>query len=70
MPQRHLDPMALGPDEDWAGNNAAFRCPVCTKVFLVSGLLHRNGRRCPSCGDSTAFCSGGKGSGGTASIEW
>jgi hypothetical protein len=36
MPTRELNPNAIGRDEDWEGNNAAFRCPLCQKVFIVS----------------------------------
>lgn len=73
MPTRKLDSDHLGDDEDWEGNNAAFRCPLCGKVFLVSGSrVHRGERRCPKCGKSIARISakGGRLSGGTASIEW
>ena len=69
MPRRDLDPDALAQDEDWVGNNAAFTCPACRKVFLVSAPLHRNGRECPSCGGSHAEVSGGAKSGGTAWIQ-
>jgi predicted RNA-binding Zn-ribbon protein involved in translation (DUF1610 family) len=56
---------------DWEGNNAAFTCPPCGKVYIVSGMMHRGGvRKCPSCGHSTANLSGGKESGGSAWIEW
>lgn len=47
MPTRNLDPNDLAPDEDWLGNNAAFRCPLCHKVFIVS-----NGRLPPLRGQS------------------
>ena len=69
MTRRDLEPLTLGQGDDWVGNNAAFTCPVCGKVFLVSGPLHRNGRACPSCGRSTAHIKGGAKSGGTAWIE-
>ena len=64
-----LDPDQLGQGEDWAGNNAAFTYPECGNVFLVSQMLHRNGRDCPSCGRSHAEVTGGSKSGGTAWIE-
>lgn len=51
---RELDADNLRKDEDCAGNNAAFTCPKCGKVFLVSGMIHKKGRQCPSCGKSTA----------------
>jgi hypothetical protein len=52
---RNLDPSRLGLLEDWQGNNIALACPACLKVFIVSGLIHRNGRDCPNCGKSKAF---------------
>lgn len=73
MPTKNLDPNNLGMDEDWEGNNAAFRCPHCSKVFIVSGSRVHNGeRKCPNCGRATGRCdkSGGRKSGGTASLEW
>jgi predicted RNA-binding Zn-ribbon protein involved in translation (DUF1610 family) len=72
MPTRKLDPTNLGPDEDWEGSNAAFRCPHCGKVFIVSGTrLHNGVRPCPKCGRSTGRCDiRGKKSGGSASLEW
>jgi hypothetical protein len=59
-------------DEDWEGNNATFTCLVCARVFIVSGLIHRqDGRKCPDCGKSTARVQGSKNTpGGSASIEW
>lgn len=76
MPLRQLDRNNPGDDADWEGNNAAFTCPKCKNVFIVSELLHRsaNGvfgqRACRRCAQSTARVSGGRKSGGTASIEW
>ena len=76
MPVKNLNPDELESDVDWEGNNAAFTCPVCQKVFIVSDILHQSTqkekgfRKCPSCGNSTARISGGRKSGGTASIEW
>ncbi len=64
MASRQLDKDNLGVDEDWIGNGAAFRCPVCTKVFIVSAFLHRKGRRCPACAGSRAVVTAG-----TARIE-
>jgi hypothetical protein len=46
MPVRKLDRLALQKTEDWAGNNAAFTCPICAKVFIVSQLIHRGERNC------------------------
>ena len=31
-----IDPNAIGHDEDCEGNDAAFRCPMCVKVFTVN----------------------------------
>lgn len=52
MPSRDLEKDALGADEDWIGNGAAFKCPVCGKIYIVSAFLNRKGRACPSCGRS------------------
>lgn len=52
---RNLDREQLGILEDWVGNNIALACPVCLKVFIVSGLIHRQGRDCPNCGKAKAF---------------
>lgn len=58
MPQKGLDPNNIEMDEDWEGNNAAFRCPHCHKVFIVSGSrrVHNGVRKCPNCGKSTGRC--------------
>lgn len=70
MEKRELDADTLAKNEDWYGNNAAFVCPVCGGIFLVSGHLNRKGRACPRCGKATDFVEGGSGSGGRAWIEW
>jgi len=70
MPNKKLDPEKMDLEADWEGNNAAFKCPCCGNIFIVSGFHHKNGRKCPNCNKSTAHCIGGKKSGGTASIEW
>lgn len=70
MVKREIDPRAIAHYEDWVGNNAAFTCTKCGKIFLVSGLLHKSGRVCPECGQTRAFVSGGQKSGGQACIEW
>ena len=71
MPTKVLDPNNLGMDQDWEGNNAAFRCPQCGKVFIVSAHIHSGTRKCPSCGKSTGHCNiKGRKSGGAASLEW
>ena len=69
MPSRNLDPHNLGHDEDWEGNNAAFRCPHCQKVFIVSGSrrVHNGVRKCPHCGRSTGYCDE---KGNSARLEW
>ena len=53
--------------EDWKGNNIAFNCPVCGKVYIVSGLLDQKGRECPNCGKSRGFVDK---QGEVASVEW
>jgi Zn finger protein HypA/HybF involved in hydrogenase expression len=68
MAQRSIDPTRL--DEDWEGNNIAVTCPACSKVFIVSGMLHDGKRDCPKCGKSTGTLEGGRKSGGTAIIKW
>ncbi len=70
MATHRLDPSNLERREDWEGNNAAFACPVCDKVFIVSGLIHHGRRPCPDCGQSVGYCEGGKIAGGQARIEW
>ena len=70
MAIRNLDPENIQKDEDWQGNNASFTCPVCGKVFIVSGMIHRGLRECPECGRSKGRVSGGRNNEGTASIEW
>jgi len=75
MQMKHLDPQNLSLNEDWEDNNAAFTCPYCEKVFIVSGLITRSKggkRECPECHKSTGQVSlkGGRKSGGEASLEW
>lgn len=79
MPVRFLDPqkyresLAGDANADWHGNNAAFSCPMCSKVFVVSGFLAEgaNGRGCPGCGKSIGFVSGSfREEGSQARIEW
>jgi len=69
MARRSIDPDEPARDEDWEGNDAAFTCPKCGKVFLVSGQLHAQVRKCPACGRATGFVSSGRKSGGQAYIE-
>ena len=70
MAKREIDANAMTMDEDWAGNNAAFTCPQCGKVFIVSKLLHKEGRNYPECGKAKGTVTGGQQSGGQAWIEW
>ena len=66
MASRSIDTSSLRQDEDWVGNNAAFTCPSCAKVFIVSQMLHREGRDCPMCQGSRGHVKGGAKSGGKA----
>ena len=70
MGKRVIDPQAIARDEDWVGNNAAFNCPFCGKLFIVSHQIHKEGRDCPVCGKSRGYALGGQKSGGQAWIEW
>ena len=70
MARHEIDQQSSARDEDWVGNNAAFTCPKCGKVFLVSGFMHKGHRACPQCGESTGHVKGGKESDGVAYIEW
>ena len=62
-----IDPHAI--DQDWQGNNIALACPECSKVFIVSAYFHDGVRDCPNCGQVRAKVTGGRDSGGQASIE-
>ena len=53
--------------EDWRGNNIALNCPVCGKVYIVSGLADQKGRECPNCGKSRGFVDK---QGDAATVEW
>ena len=58
-------------NEDRTGNNAAFTCPVCGKVFLVSRFSHREiGHSCPWCGKSKGYAPNGDSDLNRAYIEW
>jgi predicted RNA-binding Zn-ribbon protein involved in translation (DUF1610 family) len=72
MPEILLDPNNLGHGEDWEGNNVAFTCPLCGKVFIVSGapMIHGGRRSCPACGKSEGWVDGGRKSEGHAGIRW
>ena len=65
MPVRFLDRNDKGANIVWNGNNAAFTCPVCSQVFIVSGFSDKKGRACPVCKKSIAFITDIE-----AKIEW
>jgi NAD-dependent SIR2 family protein deacetylase len=69
MPIRFFDHDHKDSTADWHGNNAAFTCPVCSKVFVVSSLIDKNGQKCPTCNKTTAFVTGSSKT-GEARIEW
>jgi len=69
MNTKDLDSNNPGLDNDWHGNNAAFTCPACKRVFIVSAIIDRGSRKCPKCEKSEGFCSGGPDK-GSARIEW
>jgi hypothetical protein len=58
--------------EDFRGNNLALTCPHCGKVFIVSGLLDHDGKKCPNpaCGKSKGFVVGSVKTGGFGFVEW
>lgn len=70
MKRLDLNPGHLAHHEDWEGEHAAFTCPACEKVFIVSGRLHKGQRQCPNCGGSTGHVQGKRQDGGTAWLEW
>jgi len=58
MARREIYPEAIAMDEDVLGNNAAFTCPKCGKVFLVAAFPPEKkdiGRPCPRCGGPRGF---------------
>ncbi|NDQ57481.1 MAG: hypothetical protein GZ088_10460 [Acidipila sp.] len=67
MEERILDRdfLSQSRDGDWYGNNAAVLCPVCGKLFIVSGFVNKEPRRCPRCGKSNARMTGEQ-----LSLEW
>ena len=69
MPIRYFDHDHKDTNVDWHGNNAAFTCPVCSTVFVVSILMDKNGRKCPACNKATAFVTGSP-KDSEARIEW
>ena len=70
MGVKTINPDEIPHDTDWEGNNAAFTCPMCQKVFIVSAQIHSGSRECPNCGKSTGNIVGGKKSGGSAYIRY
>ena len=60
MARHDLDPGYLGSRRTTLPSLAL----SAANVFLVSALLHRDGRACPGCGRSTAQVEGGAKSGG------
>lgn len=52
MLTRRLDKKTMRRTEDWFGNNAAVCCPICDKVFIVSGFLNKGRRECPATSSS------------------
>jgi len=72
MPVKKLERDSDDEQHDWVGNNAAFTCPVCNNVFLVSEHMNPHGRKCPSCKKSIARVQAKerKGKKAYASIEW
>ena len=45
-------------------------CPLCETVYIVSKQIHGGERKCPACGKSLGLVTGGRESGGSASIVW
>lgn len=74
MSKRYIDKENIKKGEDWLGNNAAFTCSICGKVYIVSDFPPRPWggiQECPGCGKSVAHCTGKKDADGTeAWIEW
>jgi hypothetical protein len=72
MPIRYIQVGKIEKSEDWYGNNAAFVCPMpeCGKVYIVSAIVDKDGRECPSCKQSKAFVTGSQSKNGEAHIEW
>jgi hypothetical protein len=70
MKTKVINPKQLESKEDWEGNNIAFACPLCETVYIVSHRIHGGERKCPACGQSRGMVTGGRDSGGSASIVW
>src|ERR1017187_764990 len=69
MKTKKLNARQPGLKADWLGNNAAFECPVCGKVYLVSGFINPV-RTCPGCGQSHGHVTGSRQGGGKAYVVW
>ena len=69
MKTKNLNARQPGLKEDWLADNAAFECPVCGKVYLVSGSLNPV-RVCPGCGQSHGHVTGSRQGGGKAFVVW
>lgn len=77
---RNLEHLANTPNADRVGNNAAFVCPMCQHVYIVSNgknvgeaQKEQGSRPCPHCGESVAEVTlGGLANpgGGRAWIVW
>lgn len=71
MATREIDPNAKARDEDRVGNNAAFTCPKCGKVFIVSRLINgEEGRACPWCQQSRGYAPANDADEAGARITW
>jgi hypothetical protein len=72
MAMRYLRRDNSEVDAYWHGNNAAFTCPCCNRVFLVSAHMNQRGLQCPppGCGKSHGYVHGGRDSDGFAVITW
>lgn len=62
MPRLDFDRNNPPENGDWVGNNAAFTCPLCERVFIVTTMpsIHDGQRTCPACARSTPFVTGGR----------
>lgn len=64
MPRIVFDRNNQPANGDWIGNNAAFTCPLCGHVFIVTTMsnIHGQGgqRDCPNCLQSRAHVGGGR----------
>jgi hypothetical protein len=53
--------------DDWQGNNVAFTCRSCGRVFIVSEQIHSGRRKC-ECGEWEGVVQGGRKSNGYARL--